>query len=55
MISKEKFVKDALMRQDMRRCREREEYALAIINLENVYESYMHNKKYNHGKKCTKF
>ena len=55
MVDREKFVKDALMRQEIKRCREKEEYAIAMINLENVYESYMHNKKYNHGKKCTKF
>ena len=54
MVSKEQFVKDALMRQEMRRCREKEEYALAIINLENAYESYMHNKSYSRGRKCTK-
>ena len=54
-VSKEKFVRDMLKAQEARRCAEREADALAIINLENVYESYMHNKKYLHNKKCTKY
>lgn len=54
-VSKEKFVRDMLKAQEARKCAEREADALAIINLENVYESYMHNKKYLHNKKCTKY
>jgi hypothetical protein len=54
-VSKEKFVRDMLKAQEARKCAEREADALAIINLENVYESYMHNKRYGKGKKCTKF
>ena len=54
-VSKKKFVRDMMRMQDAKRCAEKEADALAIINLENVYESYMHNKNYNHGKKCTKF
>jgi hypothetical protein len=54
-VSKEKFVRDMLMAQEARKCAEREADALAIINFENVYESYMHNKKYLHNKKCTKY
>lgn len=54
-VSKEKFVRDMLKAQEARKCAEREADALAIINLENVYESYMHNKRYIKGKKCTKF
>ena len=54
-VSKEKFVRDVLKAQDAKRCAEKEADALAIINFENVYESYMHNKKYLHNKKCTKY
>ena len=43
------------MAREARKCSEKEANALAIVNLENVYESYMHNKKYLHNKKCTKY
>jgi hypothetical protein len=54
-VSKEKFVRDMLMAQEARKCAKKEAEAMQIINFENVYESYMHNKKYLHNKKCTKF
>jgi hypothetical protein len=54
-VSKEKFVRDMLMAQEARKCAKKEAEAMQIINFENVYESYMHNKKYLHNKKCTKY
>ena len=55
MVSKEKFVRDMLMAQEARKCAKKEAEAMQIINFENVYESYMHNKKYRRGKKYTKY
>ena len=55
MVSKKKFVRDIMRMQDERRFAEKEAEALAIVENENVYEGYMHNKRYGKGKKCTKF
>lgn len=55
MVSKRKFVRDMMRMQDERRFAEKEAEALAIIDPTNVYEDYMHNKRYCKGKKCTKF
>ena len=60
-VSKKKFVRDMLMAQEARKCAEKEADAMQIIDgfrtysETSVYESYMHNKKYRRGKKCTKF
>ena len=50
-----------LMAQEARKCAEREAEAMQIIDgfrkfeEASVYESYMHNKRYLKGRKCTKF
>lgn len=60
-VSKEKFVRDMLMAQEARKCAEKESDAMQIIDgfrkyeETSIYESYMHNKRYGRGKKCTKF
>lgn len=60
-VSKEKFVRDMLMAQEAWKCAEREAEAMQIIDgfrkfeEASVYESYMHNKRYLKGRKCTKF
>ena len=54
MVSKQKFVRDIMAMQEARKCAEKEAQAIAMINLENLYEGYMHNKKYSRGKKYTK-
>jgi len=60
-VSKEKFVRDMLMAQEARKCSEKEAEAIQIIDgfraysETSIYESYMHNKRYIKGKKCTKF
>ena len=63
-VSKEKFVRDMLAAQDARRFDAKEAEAIGIIggcdqtrtySETSIYESYMHNKKYGKGKKCTKF
>lgn len=64
MVSREKFTRDMMRAQDAKRFAESEAAAQDIITCNNgrrsceeisVYESYMHNKRYGKGKKCTKF
>lgn len=63
-VSKEKFVRDMMRALDAKRFAESEAEAIGIIGgcdgkrsheEISVYESYMHNKRYGKGKKCTKF
>ncbi len=53
MVGKKKFVRDIMSGLDERRCIKKEAEAKSIINQDKIVSDYMHNKRYNHGKKAT--
>lgn len=51
--SKKKFVRDIMRGLDERRLDKKEADAQSIIDPDAIRADYMHNKRYNHGKKAT--